>query len=276
VTVAPEDSGSLRTIDLPLFGTTAAASPMVAGRQSSSVGKKAALAATVVLLLGLGAAAFFVIRGPGRPAETIAAQPSQIATTPEASPAPAQPTAPASEAVVRKPDESSKAQSDAEKAALEKRATEAEKKLAEEKKAVNKNNAKQEAPAPAVLPPAVPEPPKEQPTQSQTNTACVVVSVKGPDGQPVSGIRIGLIEQAGGSFNGRTGPLGRWQTCGLTAGSRVSVGVFGPRGALRGGKQGVLLARGPNFVEIQITKRADRDDDDEPVQGPRRRRFPRQ
>jgi len=182
-----------------------------------------------------------------------------------------------------KPDaDSSKAQKDAEKVALEKKLAEAEKKLADEKKAAEKSSAKVEPSAPAAVVPShppVPEPPKQQQPPPITNDACVVVSVKGPDGLPASGIRVGLMEQPpnprGSVFNGRTGPLGRWQTCGLTAGSHVSVGVFGPRGALRGGKQGILLVRGQNFVEIQVNNREIDPDEPPSEKGPKRRRFPR-
>jgi len=82
------------------------------------------------------------------------------------------------------------------------------------------------------------------------------------------------MEPGGAPLGGRTGPLGRWQTCGLTSGRSVSVAVFGPRGALLGGRQAIVLTRGQNLVEIQVNRVGNTDD--EPYQGPRKRRFPRQ
>ena len=287
VTVRPEDSGSLKTIALPVGGAaTTIQAPLVMHREASGKGKQIAVAATIILLLALVAAAYYVIRGPGRPAEAVSTQPAQAAVTPEPS-APAPAVTDSAKEAAKKSDDASKAQSDSERVALEKKLAETEKKLAEEKKAANKDAAKPEAPAPAVgVAPPQPEPPKQQPAPSKqqpapvvSEDACVVVSVKGSDGQPVAGMRVGLIEQSpnprGSVLNGRTGPLGRWQSCGLTAGSRVSVGVFGPRGAMRAGKQGILLARGQNFVEIQVNRGAE-SDEEQPFPARKRPRFPRQ
>ena len=277
VTVAPEDSGSLKTIAIPLHETSASTATAVVRRNGSGNGKRAAVAAAVILLLALAAAAFYVIQGPGKPAETSSAQPAQ-AGSPES---PAASGAAAAEPAVRKPEDVPKLQTDSDKVALERKLAEAEKKLAEEKKASNKNAVKTESPVTSVAaPPAAPEPQRDVPAPAVGGDACILVLVRGPDGQPAAGIKVGVIElphnPRGPVFNGRTGPLGRWQSCGLTAGSRVSVGVFGPRGGLRGGKQGILVARGQNFVEIQVSGGVDRDDDQQ-MPGPRKRpRFPRQ
>jgi hypothetical protein len=74
-------------------------------------------------------------------------------------------------------------------------------------------------------------------------------------------------------LNGRTNFNGRWQSCGLTPGQRIKVGVFGPRGALLGGKQAVLTS-GQNSFEIQINRQFA--PDGEPFEkGRKRQRFPR-
>src|SRR6185295_18924412 len=180
----------------------------------------------------------------------------------------------------KKPEsQTTKPQSDAEKIALEKKLAEAEKKLAEERKAAEKSPPKSGAPVSGVVvappQPVLPQPPAAEPARPAGNDACVTVIVKGRDGQPVSGMKVGVIEQSSGPVSsGRTGPLGRWQGCGLTSGSRVSVGAFGPRGKVMGGRQGVVLTRGQNVVEIQVN-RVD-DADYEPIPGPNKRRFPRQ
>ena len=277
VTVRPEDSGSLKTIALPVGeAKTTVRAPLVIRPEASGTGKRLAVAATVILLLALVAAAFYVIRGPGRPAETTPAQTQQPTTASEEA-APATPTNPGSpETGVKKPDaDSSKAQKGAEKAALEKKLAEAEKKLADEKKA-EKSATKAEPSAPAaVVPshPAVPEPPKQQPPPV-TNNACVAVSVTGRDGQPVPQMRVAVqdADKSAIVFNGRTNFNGRWQSCGLTAGQRIKVGVFGPRGALLGGKQAVLTS-GQNSFEIQINRQFA--PDAEPLEkGRKRQRFP--
>jgi serine/threonine protein kinase len=281
VTVRPEDSGSLKTIALPVGeAKTTVRAPLVIRREASGTGKRLAVAATVILLLALVAAAFYVIRGPGRPVETTTAQ-TQQPTAAFGEAAPAAPTNPSSpETGIKKADaDSSKAQKDAEKVALEKKLAEAEKKLADEKKAAEKSATRAEPSAPAaVVPshPAVPEPPKQQPPPV-TNNACVAVSVTSRDGQPVPQMRVAVMQDPDKSatvFNGRTNFNGRWQSCGLTAGQRIKVGVFGPRGALLGGKQAVLSS-GQNSVEIQINRQFA--PDEEPFErGRKRQRFPRQ
>jgi hypothetical protein len=281
VTVRPEDSGSLKTIALPVGeAKTTVRAPLVIRPEASGTGKRLAVAATVILLLALVAAAYYVIRGPGRPADTTTAQtPQQTAAAGEAAlPAPTNPGLP--ETGIKKAEaDSSKAQNDAEKVALEKKLAEAEKKLAGEKKAAEKNATKAEPSAPAApVPshPAVPEPPKQQPPPV-TNNACVAVSVTGLDGQPAPQMRVAVMQDPDKSatvLNGRTNFNGRWQSCGLTAGQRIKVGVFGPRGALLGGKQAVLSS-GQNSVEIQINRQFA--PDEEPFErGRKRQRFPRQ
>src|SRR6185295_5398627 len=136
----------------------------------------------------------------------------------------------------KKPEsQTTKPQSDAEKIALEKKLAEAEKKLAEERKAAEKSPPKSGAPVSGVVvappQPVLPQPPTAEPARPVGNDACVTVIVKGRDGQPVAGMKVGIREVRSAVASGRTGPLGRWQSCGLTSGTQVSVGAFGPRGA---------------------------------------------
>jgi hypothetical protein len=280
VTVTPEDSGSLKTIALPVGGATSTTRAAVPSQtQPSGRGKQIAVAATIILLLALVAAAYYVIRGPGHRVETPPNQPEQQAALIGETASPSKADTP--EAVVKKPETDSAKVVDAEKAALEKKLAEAEKKLAAEKKAADKIETKPEPSTPAAVAPSkpvLPEPPKQQPAPVVSNNACIAVSIKGRDGLPAAGVRVGVKEEApnsGGPLGGRTGPLGRWQSCGLSAGSRVSVGVFGPRGALLGAKQGILLERGQNFVEIQVNRGGETDE--QPFErGRKRLRFPRQ
>ena len=92
----------------------------------------------------------------------------------------------------------------------------------------------------------------------------MLVAVTDLGGRLVPGAKVGVIEQLPGGgqgavYDGRTSLIGRWQTCGLNAGQRVRVGVFGPRGALLGGKQ-TTLSSGQNVVELRINRTIDPDE----------------
>ena len=278
VTVAPEDSGSLKTIALPVGGTPTTHAPLVIHKDVSKTGKRVAVAATVTLLLAIVAAAFYVLSGPNRPTEPALGQPAQQAAAVEG----VSPPGTSSTEAGAKPaeEERLKAQNDKEKLALTKKLAEAEKKLAEGKEASGPSSAN---PAPvtsvAGVPSTPPEPetPKQEPAPAVVNNdACVAVSVVSLSGQPVRGVRVGLKQEPPGPaavvFPGRTTANGRWRTCGLTAGHLVKLAVFGPRGAPLAGKQAVLTS-GQNFVEIQINREIS--PNEPPLEkGPGRRRFP--
>lgn len=279
ITVSPEDSGSLKTIAVPIGGAPTTRAPLVTHGEASKTGRRMAVAATVALLLAIVAAAYYVIRGSGRPTEPVAAQPAQQAAMREEGSPATTPGSNSTEAAAQTPEEDQlKAQNDKEKVALEKKLAEAEKKLAQEKESSGKNPAKPEpvssVAAVASTPPA-PEPPKQEPAPAVTSDACIAVFVTALGGQPVRGIRVGVMEQSPNAkatvYNGRTNANGRWISCGLTAGQRVRVAVFGPRGAMLGNKQAVLTS-GRNLVEIQINRQIDPDEG--PVQNPKRPRFP--
>ena len=163
-------------------------------------------------------------------------------------------------------------------------ALEASKKTSETKQ--EKSDKKDEALQPPVSPaaPLVPHPSIEAdslPAPEHTSKApgregCVIVTVTDPDGQPVRGARVAVIDQPEGGhstfFNGRTGERGRWHDCGFTTGHRIRIAVMGPRGGVLGTQQ-ALVAQGRNFVDIRIQRKIA----NAPAFGPKQRRlFPRQ
>lgn len=282
VTVTPEDSGSLKTIALPVGESPTTRAPLVIHKEVSKTGKRVAVASTVALLLAVVAAAYFVISGPGQRTEPASVQPAQqAAATEEPSPSAPPGTGSPEAGATATEEDRLKAKNDREKLALEKKLAEAEKKLATEKEASGDSSANPEPVSPVAVEPStppLPEPPKQQVAPAVTNDACVAVSVTALGGQPVRGVRVGVIEQPPNPnatmYNGRTNANGRWRSCGLTAGQRVRVAVFGPRGGLLGGKQAVLTS-GQNFVEIQINREID--PDEPPLEKSRKRqRFPGQ
>ena len=106
----------------------------------------------------------------------------------------------------------------------------------------------------------MPEPPKqkeEEPPVAQ-GTTCVGVWVSTSTGEMAgNGLRVMMIEEpetsSSSMYNGRTNLKGRWRTCGLTAGHRIRVVVFGPRGAMLGSKMQVLQT-GLNIVAIKLDR----------------------
>jgi ATPase subunit of ABC transporter with duplicated ATPase domains len=181
-------------------------------------------------------------------------------------PTPEPPTvAPNAEAAAQQiADDKKKAAEERRKAEQAAAAAEAQKK-ANEAKAEDKPEKKDPLPQPpsVQIPPPVAQPPTPakpvtEPTASRD--ACLLVRVVDANGQPVSAIRVGAVGQTDSPattlFNGRTGPEGRWQTCGLTTGRSVRVAVFGPQGRVLGTQ--IIVARaGRNFVEITLSKRMD-------------------
>ena len=173
VTVTPEDSGSLKTIALPVGDVTSTTPAPVASRpQASGKGKQVAVAATIILLLALVAAAYYVVRGPSRPAETPATQPEQQAALTGEAPATSNPASP--EAGVKKPEtDSSKVQIDPEKAALERSLPKPKRSWRQKKNAANKSETKPVPPPAVAAPqPVSPEPPKPQPAPARPAHAC--------------------------------------------------------------------------------------------------------
>jgi hypothetical protein len=85
---------------------------------------------------------------------------------------------------------------------------------------------------------------------------CLGIWITGPGGQLApADLRVVVIEEpdtaAAAMYNGRTNEKGRLRRCGLTAGHRVRVAVFGLRGAMLGTKMQTLNA-GLNIMQIQL------------------------
>ena len=274
VTISDQDVGSFRTVAINqpprptvagLGASPAAQVPSVANRAAAaappsdiakkpSAGKKIAAAISVIILAGLSAAAFIVIRGPGK-------GPQQQQTVADVSTNPVVPVA--------TPPPSASPEQTLQAAVPASTPTPAP--------GLNKNAAKEEAkketPAPTpkptedatrhpknlpdnppiAVPPPVPQPtptvirPIEEP-DNESGT-CLIVIVTGPGGGPAGGVRVAVTDEPS-LYQGVTGPNGRWRRCGLMAGHRITVRVF-KGGTLLGTKQDVLTA-GRNFVGIQV------------------------
>ena len=248
ITVTPEDNGSLKKITIPIVD--AAKTTAMPAAEASSAKKAVAVGASIVLLIALLAGAYFAFRGPSRNATTTTTQAAET----QAAQADAAASQSSAEGDAKKiAEELQKAQSDAERVRLEKKLAEAEKKLNEEKKAAENKSA---APEPAAPAPAVtPEPPA--PAENQSNNACLMVAVAGPEGAMLGRFRINVTEQPGSTvYDGRLNQNGRWRVCNLTAGHRIKVDLFGPRGALLSSKQ-TVVSSGINVVEFAANKSPD-------------------
>jgi serine/threonine protein kinase len=252
VTLTQQDTGSLQTMNMPfavgdsqpnLAGATSAmgaphitdpskpvaattrmSQPQLAG-QGSSTGKKAAMAAAVILLLALVASAYFVLRKPEpSPPSEVAAATSQTAPSAALTPPAGEPTKPntpatnnAGTTAEREAIEREREKLEREKKALEKKEQEIAGKGASESEAPKK-----EPPAQEIPPPATPAEPA-QPTPA--GTACAAVRVIGPEGQPLSGVRVMFTGTTGAEAR-RTGPQGMCNVCGFPVGSKVRIMVF--------------------------------------------------
>src|SRR6185503_726170 len=118
--------------------------------------------------------------------------------------------------------------------------------------------------------PTAPPAPVEtaSPPAAAAKEGCVVVTVQDANGQPVSGARVGLMDDSsGGRFSGRTGPNGRWRQCGLTTGSTVRAAAFGAAGMINP-QTAVVMQR--TFITISLSRRLD----DAPQCMPDRPRLP--
>ena len=245
VTLTQEDSGSFRTMAMPfttgenpakatgsssvadstqVIGSTPAIGAAKVQTEVSPTKKKAAMAAAVILLLALVASAYYVLRKPdiNTPQDVATAPQSQSLVTP---PADGQQNQNASSLEAAK--------TDAERQALERdrQQLEREKKALEKKEQASaekdsKAEQAKEQPVTQDTPPP-PPPPVEPATQvpDKNEPACAGVRVVGPEGQPLSGIRVMFVSSAG-SDTRRTGPNGQCNVCGLTIGSKVKIMVF--------------------------------------------------
>ena len=278
VSVTSEDTGSLKTMALPLsqatLGVAAAPSP-----EQSRTGKQLAAAAVVIMLLALAAAAYFVLQGSSR-------TPGDSATTPTAEVTTPAPTLESSSVAppMGQPDAQQPADENSKKTGEDRRQTEqnaaaveANKKVTETASKSDKKDQTTQQPVTSVTPaPATPaiQPPGSvpQPT-APSRDGCVLLTVQDADGAPVPGARVGLMdESAGGRFTGRTGPKGHWRQCGLTPGHSVRVAILGPLGGVVTSQAAVVTTPG-TFVTLRLSKRMDEAPQRMPNrQGPYRRR----
>ncbi|MFL6276408.1 MAG: protein kinase domain-containing protein [Blastocatellia bacterium] len=229
-------------------GPALAAAPVAVRPEPSPQGRRIAYAAVALLLIMLAAGAFMIFRRPSPgnaqpdtpPAPQGAISPPAVpdASTPPASPDAAKGT-------------------EAERAALEKKRAEAERKQKEEQQKMAKNESAPPAPAEA---PATPTPPPQTEAEPPTaqGTTCIGVWVTAAAGEMApANLRVVVIEEpdtaAAAMYNGRTNEKGRLRRCGLTAGHRVRVVVFGPRGAMLATKMQTLNA-GLNIMQIQLER----------------------
>ncbi len=218
----------------------------------------AAWVAAVMLLLALGAAAFFVARGPDRVDSAVVS--------------PANPEAKADPLLDKEAVKRAVAE------AIEKEKTA----LAEDQAAVAREAAAIAAVKAAEVRQAVEEAQKTaaggHPEAGQANpatqNACVVVHVTGPEGGGVEGARVALVIQAQDGREalqgGHTGPQGRLRYCGIKAGNPVQITVYGPRRAVLGSKR-IVAAPGVNEVSINVSRPLTKPEGRMPIRRPFRR-----
>ena len=261
VSVTTQDAGALKTLTLPLTQATVAGTLLATG-QPSGRGKQIAAAAVVILLLALAAAAYFVLRGPTRAQVESASTSTTPGTAPSISPDPSSAKPPDAQTDNRLASDDKKKAADARRQADQEAATiEAQKKAAEAKDKAKESSTQQHATSVTTAPPAVPVPPPGAvtvaPPEVSRRDGCVAVTVLDADGQPATGVRVGVMDESdGGRFGGRTGPKGHWQQCGLTAGHTVRVAAMGPLGGLLNSQTAVVSAP-RTFITIRLQKTLD-------------------
>jgi hypothetical protein len=286
ITLTDQDLGGRKTVTMAMERETRVAQPESISPRTSPFGKRMATAGVVVLLVALVATAAYVFvfqrgRPPANAGERVE---SQVQTPAQQDAA----NAPAVASNASPPGATGPSQPDMSKQLDEARAENArlEKKLAEEKKEEQKKEGQPKADpphsGPAPSPPVVtpPEtPPAQPPPPPASGKACLMVSLKGPQGQPGSNLRVVMVEQSDSQtvFNSRSNPLGRVLQCGFTPNRSVRVSVFGPRGALLGTST-TSIGVGRNFIEMSLSPPSGRDKSEEgvPLRPGRKRPFPKQ
>ncbi|HEY6328348.1 MAG TPA: hypothetical protein VI756_03350, partial [Blastocatellia bacterium] len=114
----------------------------------------------------------------------------------------------------------------------------------------------------SVAPTPVPRPsPKPTPTQDVArqdfpgSNACLVVTVTDSGGHAMPRFTITCSEFTGtghpNSYGGRTDGGGRWRQCGMTPGHKVTVQIYDMLGSLRAGRQATLIS-GQTTIEIHV------------------------
>jgi hypothetical protein len=264
VTVAKRDADSYKTISMSLEDVY---------KQPRSNRRMAAAAAVIILMLAAGAAAYFAMREPARvQVQSIAPVLPQAGAAGEAQ---------SSAAVAVTPEAETQPSADATKAEEERKRAEAhaqEAKANKEKQAAEKAAAEPEQAAGVARTPVTPPVQPVKPTPAEQE-ACVEVRVSSWRGNVIPGARIEVSTEISNSGRRRilrshSNQNGRTRECGLKAGQRVRVEVYGGgrmhlNRSLRASREAVL-APGDNYFDIQIGERPDRLDPDR--RRPRRQR----
>lgn len=274
VSVTPQDTGSLKTIALPLPQATPALATAPRPEQSHT-GKQFAAAAVVILLLALAAAAYFVLRGPSRTSGDLASTPTET-TTPAPPPGSSSAVPPVTQPDAQQPADETNKRPDEDRRQTEQNASvvEGNKKAAETaNKSATKEQPTQQPVTAVTTVPAGPAPGSVPQPAAPSRDGCLLLTVQDADGALVPGARVGLMDEStGGRFTGRTGPKGHWRQCGLTTGHSVRVAILGPLGAVVTSQAAVVTSPG-TFVTLRLAKRMDETPQRMPKrQGPYRRR----
>jgi hypothetical protein len=239
VTITPQELGSFKSLAMSqqsrpsVVGRTALerGSAQVASVDGtrSSAGKKIVLAASAVVILGLAMAAYIVTRGPALPdrSESSGVLPTGTQGHREASGRNARES---KEEVKKEPGATKPGQEEPARGGGEARETPS-----------------------AVRPPPSQSVPQVTGETETGEVTCVGVTVKRPDGSPLEGCSLNLVERPSNkSYETTTGPKGFGRICGLIPGHQVTIRVQGPKGKLLATRQLVLKA-GSNPIEIRGT-----------------------
>jgi serine/threonine-protein kinase len=229
VAITPQDAGSFKSIPLtpskpPIAtGTVHGRAAVPTSSTRFPAGKRIAVVVSGIILLGLGAAAYVVTRGPGDPDQQM-----QVA-----------------------------GRGGAGNEARKERSGRGGAEFKEEGKGETAaSRSKQGEPGQPGRNPRETSPGAVQPTPAPVtekeagNDACLRVTVS-RGGNPLEGCFVTVTDLASGkSYEGSTGPQGVNRTCGLIPGHQVSIRVLGPARRLIGDRTVVLKPDG-NPVQFQ-------------------------
>ena len=249
---------------------------------ASNNGKKFAMAASAVILVGLVAAAFVVLRGRGAPPQLVAsdsslgtASSSPISSNAGAPSATAQPSASLAAGSAPSPvgvaagaanrnsasERKEEGQQESKKDAKKETPTPPAANPIDEPASKAARNPHDVATAQAQQPKTVPTPaaPAQPPPAIQPDTqavTCLGVLVQGAQGNGIGHSHVTVTDGSTRTIEGFTGPEGRHRFCDLGVGHHVTVTVVGPRGKRSSTKE-VTLTRGQNFVTFQLQRDED-------------------
>jgi tRNA A-37 threonylcarbamoyl transferase component Bud32 len=269
VTVTDRETGSLRTITLPMASAAPTAQPVVVRRAPPPTNRRFATAAVALLLVGLAVATYFVVRSQPRLTDQTDSQ-GQIGQE--------------HQGIVPHPDGEEQADSKPierpqpeEKPEPRQPSEEKPSPSKDEKKPRDADKAPTETPSPATPAETAKQP---EPTQTQQQAGapesetCMAVLVTSAEGEPVPRLRVAFMVGPDAAYHGQTNERGRWFHCGLKPGHSVKVVVFGPAGGVLASRP-VVVSPGKNFVPLRVGLAGARPSDVspkfEPRPGPKRR-----